>query len=418
MPGFGEFWEGYAKDDVDGRVSVFAHDTWAFRPRLAFDGGARYVRVTGENRHAGNRVFASSGVAPRVGLAWDVTGNSRTVVRGHYGWYFDVARSASYDLVDPEIRPQYGAYLDANLRTIGAMTLETPGVNRAVDAHIKLPRMKQAIGGVEHELEGLMTVGVMGIYRDVDRLIDDVLVARAGDFVSSVVKDPGPDGLPGTGDETSNTVTVYRQLTDPLRDQYLITNPAGAVRRYRGLELTATRQMSGRWQMQASWVISRTTGTYDNLAAAPSAEYDDPNTSAAVQPFRTGRLASDHTHLAKVLGTYRAPWNVLVSGAFFYATGQTYTRTVRSPRVPQGRVDLFIEPRGRERLEDQLRLDVRVEKQFALTGNHRIGAAIEGFNVLNNAAITAVTTRSGSLYGRPLGIVPPRTLRVGAVYRF
>lgn len=419
VPGFGEFWNGYSKDDVNGRVAIFAQDAWTFHPRLTMSGGVRYVRITGENRHLGDRVFASGALAPRIGLAWDVGGNSRTIVRGQYGWYFDGARSAVYDLVDPEIHPQHSAPIDANLRVAGVMAIERPGTNRAIDGGIRLPRMKQAAGTIEHELGRLMTVGVTGLYRDYDRLIDDVLVARPSDFVTSVVRDPGPDGLPTTGDETSNTVTVSRQLTDPLRDQYLITNPAGAVRRYRGLELTVNRHMSGRWQMQASWVISKTTGNSDNLLAAPdSAEYDDPNTNAAVQPFRTGRLTSDHTHLAKVLGTYRVPWNVLVSGAFFYTTGQTYTRTVRSPRVPQGRVDVFIEPRGRERLDDQPRLDLRIEKQFSMRGTNRLGIAVEGFNVLNNAAVTAVTSRSGSLYGRPLAIVEPRRLRVGGVYRF
>lgn len=419
VPAFGEFWDGYVKDDVNGRVSLFAQDTWTLRPRLTMSGGVRFTRVTGTNTHLGDRVFASSAVAPRIGLAWDVNGDRGTIVRGHYGWYFEGARSAVYDLVDPEIHTQYAAALDASLRVVGAKTVETPGTNRAIDPGIRLPRMKQAIGDVERELPLRLMVGVTGIFRDYDRFIDDVRVAGLSDFVSSVVRDPGPDGLPGSGDETSSTVTVYRQLTDPLRDQYLITNPAGAARRYRGLQLTARRAMSGRWQLLASWAISRTTGNYDSVLASPdSPEYDDPNTSAAVQPLRSGRPASDQTSLLKVLGTYRVPWNVLVSGALFYTTGQTYTRTVRTPRVPQGRVDVFIEPRGQGRLEDEPRLDLRIEKQFVVRGHDRIGLTLEGFNVFNHAAITAVTTRSGSLYGRPLGIVPPRRLRVGAVYRF
>jgi hypothetical protein len=419
VPAFGEFWDGSVKDDVNGRVSLFAQDTWTLRPRLTLSGGLRFTRVTGTNTHRGDRVFASSAVAPRIGLAWDVSGDSRTIVRGHYGWYVEGARSAVYDLLDPEIHPHYAAALDASLRVAGAKTVETPGTNRAIDPGVRLPRMKQAIGGVERALPLRLTVGVAGIFRDYDRFIDDVRVAGPSDFVSSVVRDPGPDGLPGTGDETASTVAVYRQLTDPFGDQYLITNPAGAVRHSRGLQLTASRPMSGRSQLLASWAISRTTGNYESVLASPdSPEYDDPNTSAAVQPLRSGRPASDRTNLLKVLGTYRVPWNVLVSGAFSYTTGQTYTRTVRTPRVPQGRVDVFIEPRGQGRLEDQPRLDLRIEKQFVVRGNDRIGLTLEGFNVLNHAAITALTTRSGSLYGRPLGIVPPRRLRVGAVYRF
>ena len=66
-----------------------------------------------------------------------------------------------------------------------------------------------------------------------------------------------------------------------------------------------------------------------------------------------------------MLGTYRGPWDILMSSAFFYTTGQTFTRTVR-PTTAQvtGRPDLFIEPRGSQRFDDQPRLDFKLEKQF------------------------------------------------------
>ncbi len=32
--------------------------------------------------------------SPRVGLAWDVTGNGKTSVRASFGKYFDIANSA------------------------------------------------------------------------------------------------------------------------------------------------------------------------------------------------------------------------------------------------------------------------------------------------------------------------------------
>ncbi len=113
----------------------------------------------------------------------------------------------------------------------------------------------------------------------------------------------------------------------------------------------------------------------------------------------------------------RGPWGILASSAFFYTTGDTFTRVMRV-RLPQGPKDLFIEERGSQRYDDQPRLDIKIEKQFRLTPGGRAGVTFEGFNVLNNAAITSRTIRSGSSYFTPQGLVQPRRFRIGAVYRF
>ncbi len=179
--------------------------------------------------------------------------------------------------------------------------------------------------------------------------------------------------------------------------------------------------MANRWQLQGSWVISKITGNYNNTSSAGNSatEYNDPNTDPRFQPNREGRLTNDNTHIAKVLGSVRGPWDLMMSGAFYYTTGQTFARTVRTARsdTPQGRLELFIEPRGTQRYDNQKTVDLRLEKQFPM-GDRRLGLTFEGFNVFNDAAVDARTTRSGGSYFTPTGLVPPRRFRVGVVYRF
>ncbi len=131
-------------------------------------------------------------------------------------------------------------------------------------------------------------------------------------------------------------------------------------------------------------------------------------------------MTNDNTHIAKVLGTFKGPWDIMMSSAFFYTTGQTFARTVRTTasQTPQARQELFIEPRGSQRYDDQKRLDIRLEKQFPVGLDRRLGLTLEGFNVFNDAAITSRTTRSGTSYFQPTGLVDPRRFRVGVVYRF
>ena len=433
QPYYASIWDGYLKDNINNRLTGYVQDTWTIGPRLTLNPGIRFDRITGFNKALDEQVFATNSFSPRIGFAWDVTGDSKTVVRGHYGWYFDGAKSTFYDLLDPGIAPSYFGYLDPHLPPASVSTritkadiidsyLTDPGTNRTMDPDIKHPRMKQAIFGVERELFPGLSVGVTGIWRRNDQFIDDILLFQPGDFTTEPFPDAGPDGdITTTADNTSNSTTLYRQVSDPLENEYLITNPDDAYRNYRGVELTATKRMSNRWQLQASWNISKITGNYNNTSNAGNSttEYNDPNTDPRFQPYREGRLTNDNTHLGKLLVSYRAPWDILASGAYFYTTGQTFTRTRRAPSgTPQGRADLFIEPRGSQRYDPRPSFDFKLEKQFRLGLDRRLGVTLEGFNVFNNDAITARTTRSGSTYFRPTGLVQPRRLRVGAVYRF
>ena len=419
VPYYAYLWDGYLKDNINNRFTAFAQDSWTVGARLTINPGVRFDRITGFNKHLDEQVFATNSISPRIGFAWDVQGNSKTVVKGHYGWFFDGAKSSYYDLLDPQIHPQYGAYIDERLRIVDGPYLLDPGTNRIMDQDIKHPRMRQAFIGVERELFTGLSVGVNGIWRKNDQFIDDVITTPISQFRQSTLRDPGPDGESGTADDGTATVTLYNQITDPLDNEFLITNP-DAFRKYRGLEFTATKRMANRWLLQGSWVMSKAEGNYNNTSNAGNSatEYNDPNTDARFQPFRTGRLQNDLTHIGKVLASYRAPLGIIASGAFFYTSGQTFTRTVRTARFNQGRSDVFIEPRGSQRYDDRPQLDFRLEKQFRFGVDRRIGVTFEGFNVLNDAAITARGTRSGSTYFEPRGVVPPRRFRVGAVYRF
>jgi hypothetical protein len=418
-PYYAYLWDGYLKDNINSRYAAFAQDSWSIGSRFTLNPGIRIDAHRGYNKHLGDTVFKTNPVSPRIGFAWDVAGNSKTVVRGHYGWYFDGAKSSYYDLLDPQTAPQYGAYIDSNLNIISDVYLNQPssGANHTMDPDVKHPRLKQGTVGVEHELMRNLSVAVNGIWRDNDQFIDDILVYAPGDFTQRVVPDPGPDNTVGTADDPGTTITTFRQESDPADNQFLITNPAGAFRRYRGVELSANKRMSDRWQMQASWVISKITGNYNNTSSfGNSSEYDEPNFDPALQPNREGRLTNDNRHIAKVLGTYRGPWDILMSGAYYYTSGQRFNRTVRI-RLPQGNTDFFAEPRGSQTYDPRTQLDIRLEKQFRIA-DRRLGLTLEGFNMFNETIITGRTTRSGSSYFNPTSLNAPRRFRIGAIYRF
>lgn len=417
VPYGANYWDGYIKDDANTRTAIYAQDQWLVSSRVTIDAGLRLDVHRGTDRLLGETVYRSHPLAPRIGLAYKLTDDGKTVVKAHYGLYYDGAKASYYDLLSPSIAAYY--YADINpvsLAPLAPLSITAPGGNRTMDDDIGHPRMIQAIAGLERELWPGWGAGVTGIYRKNDRFIDDVLLN--GRFSTSQEPDPGPDGIRGTSDDSGVTLTAYRQSDDPIDNEYLITNPPEAYRRYTGVEMRLRRREANNWMMDVSWVISKITGTEDNFSSLGNgSEFDDPNQDVRFQPLREGRLGGDSTHLFKALGAWRLPWQIRAAGVFYYTSGATFARTLRVT-VPQGRKDLFVEQRGSQRLDGQPRLDVKLERRFALTPTKRLGVTVEGFNLLNDDAVTSRTTRSGATYFTPNGLVPARRFRLGLVYRF
>jgi hypothetical protein len=415
-PYFAYLGGNYLQDATNKRISLFFQDSWSVNRRLTITPGLRFDNYRGSLKISDGDIYKTTAWGPRIGFAWDMFANGHTVVRGHYGRYFDGAKANYYNLVNGT-DPLFGAYIDpVTLQPIEEPYLISPGSSIAtVGDDLKQPRLDQFIIGFEHELFPNFSVGANGIFRDNNDFIEDVLVT--GNFAPRLVADPGPDGITGTADDTGQTLTFYNELSDQADDRFLVTNPSEAFRRYRGLELSANKRFTDNWMLQASWVISKITGNINNTSnIGNSVEFDDPNQDPRFQPFREGRLGRDNTHIAKVLGAYRAPFDVIVSGAYYYTTGGTYTRLVRQ-RLNQGSVDLFAEPRGSNRLDGQPKFDMKFEKRFRISQGE-LGFTLESFNLFNNGAVDDRFTRSGSTYNQPQSVVAPRSWRIGGVFRF
>jgi Carboxypeptidase regulatory-like domain len=417
VPYGANYWDGYLKDDANSRTAFYAQDQWLLSPRLTIDAGLRIDLHRGTDRLLDETVYRSHPIAPRLGFAYGLSNDGKTVIKAHYGLYYDGAKASYFDLLSPNISPH--SYADINPITLVPLappSVTFPGGNHTMDDDIGHPRMVQALAGIEREIRSGWAATVTGIYRKNDRFIDDVLLN--GVFFTSQEPDPGPDGIRGTSDDTGVTLTAYRQSDDPIDNQYLITNPSAAYRRYRAMEMRLRRREANGWMMDMSWVVSKITGTEDNFSSLGNgSEFDDPNQDVRFQPLRDGRLGGDSTHIFKVLGGWRLPWDIRAASVFYYTSGATFARTLRLT-LPQGRKDLFVEERGTQRLDGQPRLDLKLEKRFSLTPTSRLGVTVEGFNLLNNDAVTSRTTRSGASYFTPTGLVPARRFRLGLVYRY
>ena len=356
-------------EGINNTLAAFAQDTWTPTRTLTLNLGVRWDRHTGRNPGLGQTVLKASTVAPRLGLAWDLRGNGQSVLRAHAGDFSEGARTSFYQRVDPRQPSRY--VVDLNPLTLAPHSppyLTAVFANRTIDPSLKWPFTRQASVSFERALSPGTSLSATYVYRRSQHDIEDVLDPTSATFATSEYADPGPDGIPGTGDENGNVLTVYNQTSDARNNRYIITNPANVFRLYQGLEIQWTTRMSDRWTLQGSWIVSKTTGNIaDDRGEPTSVEYNDPNVNAASQRFREGRLSGDNTHAVRALVWYRAPFGLNVTGDAWYISGDTFTRVVR-PRANQGRPEMFIEPRGSRRYPAQSAVNLKVDRTIQPCG--------------------------------------------------
>ncbi|MFW6198801.1 MAG: hypothetical protein ACOC5E_03155, partial [Acidobacteriota bacterium] len=241
------------------------------------------------------------------------------------------------------------------------------------------------------------------------------------DFVPVTAVDPGPDGVPGTGDD--GTITVFNQIDNIGVNDLVLTNVADKETDYKGVEMVVRRRFADNWQMQAALTL----GSSEGPVAAGGNSADQSGTSGIfttpngrINAF--GKLAWDRPYVFKLSGSYLLPADVLVAGVLRSQSGlpvaRTFTVSEAADGTPlgQGSVTVPAFPRGEERLDAVTTIDLRAGKEFEL-GPGRLGVYGDLFNLTNENTITGIAN-TGAAFGTPTGILGPRLFRLGFRYEF
>ena len=431
------------------RISLFAQDDWQITPRFTLNPGLRVDFIQGRVPQLGN-VYDYAAIAPRLGFAWNVTGDNANLIKFHVGRYFAGAHATYYYWVDP------GAFQDSQINTnwasgdVGAGPVRTK--RYAIDPDLKQPYMDQLVLGYDRALPLGMVFSVTGVYRKwksfVETVAQNPVYAQVtGDVGVLETVCTGPPDINGDPTclhvSTGQTVTMVDWLNADT-DTLLVTNPSGLEREYKGATLTLTRNFRNNWQATASYTYSKTTGTIDNLGftgnqeiggldSGPSAFLDTPNS----QVNWDGKLTFDPTNEFKLSGTYAflGP-HIWLSAAWTYYTGNTYTKqtdcllsnddgdpaTDDCHVFPQsgvvGKVWYYAETRGTERLPDYNQFDARFEWKPPTGRKGNLGVIVDVFNLFNHTQVTSRVVRDNGEYNNPLTYNIGRNIRLGLRYEF
>lgn len=430
-------------------TALYVQDSYAVK-RLTLTGGVRWERLEGylpEQSSPPSRWFPDlrrsfpeqrdiilwHTAGPRLSAAYDLMGSGRTALKGAYGrYYYVISTGGPLDTANPNAN--YSArytWNDASgdLRFQPGEQLGTPVISQAnpgtisFDPNYRRPYTDEITGGIDHELFPALRLSVMYTHRREKYPQATSDPAQPYATTRSTRADSGRDGVAGTADDT--TFQFFDRISAASRTHF--TNDPTSLQTYDGLEITATKRMSNRWQVLAGYTWSRTRIEGISVTTNPN------NLINASGPV-TGQLG-DRPHQFKATGTYILPWyDIGLAGNLNSQSGAAVTRQVNTSLSIGGTTSVNVEPLGSTRLDTRTVMDLRLFRTVNF-GTRSLDVAVDFNNIWNANTVWDVRTLSGTINlrqnGDPAGAINtvpqflspaqvygPRNIRLNVAYRF
>lgn len=432
---------------------IYLQDKWQPTRRLTLNLGFRIERenVPSFTPDGADLVFGfGDKFAPRIGAAYDLTGDGKTKVSAFYGWFYDrfkyelprgsfggtqyyqeffeilpngpTAFQYSFPYVQgndgavnipggscPETGFVYGIVrcsLDFRVPSNAGIDINIAG---AIDPDIKPYRQQELTFTFERELSSKYVFAARYTRKKLDRAIEDI------GFITPTGSEAYIIGNPGFG-----LAKDYREAQG--------FEATKAVRDYQALEFRLDRRFADDYYFNLNYTWSRLYGNYSGLASTDEEGRTDPNVSRAFDaPFTEavvaggpslGRLATDRPHALKFAGAYSLDWNKRFGfGAsnttefqtFFTAQSGTPLSTFADIAhydtiLLNGRGDL-----GRTEMYTQTDFALRHRYRFGRDNRFTLVGEVDVLNLFNEAnelgRYTLISTNSFNLEDPANGLV-------------
>jgi hypothetical protein len=339
-------------------------------------------------------------IAPRLGFAWDVFGNTRFKVYGSFGLFYDLMKyemprgsfggdvwiDVVYPLDDPDffkIKPMSPKVGPNAWETVDWRIPANDPNDNTIDPNLKPMRERVYDFGIEHALTDTLLLNVRYNHKKLDRTIEDVgVLTPQGE--KYYIANPG-----------------FGLTADPKTFGPGIPTTPKAKRIYDAMEIRLDKRFSRGLTFQVSYTLSRLYGNYGGLASSDENGRMSPNVNRyfdlpwmnydAKGRLVEGRLATDRPHALKFFGTYALKSKLgetRFSPVFFVMSGTPLTTEVNVIST----TPMYVNGRG-----DYGRTPVYSNTDFGITHDFRLGnlperyrvrIGFEVFNLFNQSTVT------------------------------
>jgi outer membrane receptor protein involved in Fe transport len=436
--GFGYERQPFSYSGNSRNLGVFFDDTIRLNDRLTFNVGLRYDHnkaysaeqdeLDANGQPTGNSfprtdLYTWTNFSPRLGFNLKLTGDGKTVLKGHWGRYHRSIATGEYaNVIGPNVKPTFSGTFDfgTNAFDPDSLVFFEGNSNLGVDPDYKSPRTDQFIVSLERELAPGIGANVNYIHkkgRD---------YAAWQEIAGTYVEVPFTDDL---GDNpTGQTFPVFQLTSDPEARQFRISNPPGVGSDVDAVEFGVLKRKTGKWMLNASATWLRATGRLtDSISGATlesrgGLQFRDFGKNPNNFVNTDGRLTLDVTWAFKVQAVYDLPAGFMVSANFVNHDGAHMVRranarsTTDIPESP----NILLQKRGTfGRLPDVSLFDMRLQKDFKFD-KVNVSLFVDALNLLNEDAVEGVqsTIVTSSVFNYPFDPVDPRRFMLGAKLRF
>ena len=446
--------QGYWADTLNDvkQFSTWVQDDWRATPRMTLNLGVRYdvdLNLMDEKnfeinatRQALEAIGHPAGgypktpkldISPRVGLAYDLRGDGRRVVRGGYGIYFDQYNTAAAagDITAQARRP---------LNALATLTNTAIGVGQLATFRLGIdPLPPQPTEGNK------LPLGSQGQWIDVnmvDPRTHQAHIGYAHELMANTTVTVDYTHVEGRKEKRQTNINPIingrRLLADDFQRVFGVANYLSDVRilaginksRYDALTIQFRRRMprmtvNAHYTLAGSYSYGASTGNRSGAGLAQ--DWDKPFADS-----EWGPNGPDERHRFVFTGVIEAPYGLQLSPVVQWASARAYNLTAGSDLNADGtNNDRWVDPAtGKQvsinaaRGDNTFVFDLRTTKFVPLGGERRLGLFAEFFNIFNTANFGNSYQGNGRSveFRQANGYIPsifyPRQVQVGARFLF
>ena len=407
-----------AVENEGNLLTAYVQDTWRVGPNLTVKLGLRSDQVEFTN-DTGDGVADLSKLQPRFGLAWDINGDAKTVVRGSWGRFMHpnaltlpsfarVSRSPTVRYLScSTFRGSLGSLCEstyAGQQVVGNLTVPTwisdpegfdPNgwfFNRSfsseparIAAGLEPTYADEWIVGVERELTRRTSIGLTYVNKETLDIFEDTCNGNV------------PTPMAGAD-----------------CDYYVMANLPGLVRDYSGIIFDFESRFTDWIHILASYTQSESQGNveYNQNAGTDFDLYPDHFDN------RYGYLSDHSKHRVKLNGYVDLPLDFTLGFDAFWSSPFVY----ESAEAGEVYGVYYLEPRGSREANDNYRLDLQVARGFNFGRDLRFELIAAVHNAFNDEQVTGVCARVEGCGGVDLDLATsyrqPRRYEAGIRFEF
>lgn len=398
---YGDLWNIHSNN-----WAVYLQDSWTISDKLTIQAGARaeseyipsfndapeYADVKPINFNFGEKL------APRLGVIYDVFGDSSLKVFGNFAIYYDVMKlymaegayggfkwktdyyelndldftkiASNGDLTDAANQEGNGAN-----RYVGTMNWRIPSFD-STNPDMKPVAQREITFGLEQKLLEELSLSFRVVNKHLIRTIEDigVLTAEGEKYYND---------NPGYG--WSLPISQGGRFSDD------VWPTPKAKREYWGVNIALDKRFANNWQGGINYTWSRVAGNYSGLSSSDEEGRNSPNVERNYDlwfmPYDwngnplDGPLQHDRTHYVKAYGSYAFPFGLTVGVVGYGRSGLPLTTRLYMNNVtvyPNNRADLG-------RLPFTFWADLYVEYNLRIADKYNVQVNLNVYNATNTS---------------------------------